>query len=307
MSTRIRALPLAAIVVAILLAGTVFLIAGCTPNPAPAGLTPIPTLSPGETATLVPALQGVGDLDEASDLETASAALGAPLYLLHCTRCHGVLGEGVDAPPLRNNQFLQTGGDQNIFDTIADGRPGTRMPAWLQKNGGALTDAEIGDVVSYLHTLQQVSAVPPATPTPPEPTETPLPPGAPTPAPARPSLPGGPGPAVSLTGRRAAGLLDFGTFCAICHGPEGREGVGAPNPGSDDGIVPELNPIDPTIANSDPKTFAANLDLFLQHGSVPEGPAPLLMMPSFGDSQLLSQQRIADLIAYVMHLNGVDQ
>lgn len=307
MSKRIRTLTRGVNVVTILLAGAVTLIAGCTPNPAPEGLTPIPTLSSAETATLVPAIQQAADLDEGSDLEAASAALGAPLYLLHCTRCHGILGEGVDAPPLRNSQFIQAGGDQNIFDTIADGRPGTAMPAWLMENGGALTDAEIGDVVSYLQTLQQVSAVPPATPMPPEPTETPLPPGAPTPAPARPSLPGGPGPAASLAGDSTKGLLDFGTYCAMCHGPEGRERVGAPNPGSDDGIVPVLNPIDPTIANSDPETFAANLDLFLQHGSVPEGPAPVLMMPSFGDSQLLSQQRIADLIAYVMQLNGVGQ
>jgi mono/diheme cytochrome c family protein len=31
------------------------------------------------------------------------------------------------------------------------------------------------------------------------------------------------------------------------------------------------------------------------------------MMPSFGDSQMLTQQQIADLIAYVMHLNGVEE
>jgi mono/diheme cytochrome c family protein len=296
---RIQALLLVTVMILLLVA--------CTPNPQPEGLTPIPTLAPGETATLIPALQVAPEVEEQPAAEAASAALGAPFYLLHCTRCHGVLGEGVDASPLRNSQFIQAGNDQDIFDSIADGRPGTEMPAWLQIKGGPLTDAQIGDVVAYLHTLQEVAAVPPATPTPPEPTEAPPPPNAPTPEPARPSLPGGPGSAVSLIGDVAQGEVDFGDFCASCHGPEGREGVGVPNPGSDDGIVPELNPIDPTIANPDPTVFATNVDLFLERGSVPEGPAPLLMMPSFGDSQMLTQRQIADLIAYVMHLNGVEK
>lgn len=68
-----------------------------------------------------------------------------------------------------------------------------------------------------------------------------------------------------------------------------------------------MNPIDPTIANPDPKIFAANADLFIQHGSLPEGPGPVLIMPSFGDSKMLTEQQMADLIAYVMSLNGVNQ
>jgi mono/diheme cytochrome c family protein len=31
------------------------------------------------------------------------------------------------------------------------------------------------------------------------------------------------------------------------------------------------------------------------------------MMPPFGDGQMLTQQQIADLIAYIMHLNGVEE
>jgi hypothetical protein len=76
-----------------------------------------------------------------------------------------------------------------------------------------------------------------------------------------------------------------------------------PNPGSDDGSVPVLNPIDPTIANADSQIFGQNLELFIEHGSVPEGSGPLLMMPPFGDGKMLSEQEIADLIAYVISLN----
>ena len=97
----------------------------------------------------------------------------------------------------------------------------------------------------------------------------------------------------------------FGPYCASCHGPEGVMGI--PNPGSDDGSVPALNPIDPTIASSDPGVFAVNVDLFIEHGSIPEGPNPLIMMPSFGDDGMLTDQQIADLIAYVMYINGVEE
>lgn len=122
-----------------------------------------------------------------------------------------------------------------------------------------------------------------------------------TPEPAEPSNPGGPGEAVNLTGDVQGGQQIFATYCAACHGKAGVGGV--PNPGSDDGTVPSLNPIDPTLANPDPKKFALNIDLFIQHGSAPEGDSPQKKMPAWGDTNTLSQQQIADVIAYVISLN----
>lgn len=69
--------------------------------------------------------------------------------------------------------------------------------------------------------------------------------------------------------------------------------------------MPALNPIDPTLANLDPKLFATNLDLFLEHRSAPSGDAPMILMPPFGDSKMFTAQQIADVIAYMMSLNGV--
>lgn len=295
--------------VAIMTLTLALLMAACNPNPQPIGLTAIPTLAAGEAVTLVPALQPVLAVGGSPVPISAvsSEGLGAPTFMLHCPVCHGVEGEGIGTPPLRNSQFIQTAGDLAIAATIADGRPDTEMPAWLLGNGGPLTSAQIGEVVAYLHTLQGVATVPTATPMPPEPTEAPSPPNAPTPEPARPSQPGDPGPAASLQGDTARGVGEFGLYCALCHGPQGVELVGAPNPGSDDGIVPELNPIDPTLVDPDPKVFAVNVDLFIQHGSIPSGPSPLVMMPPFGDSKMLTEQQIADVIAYVMALNGVGQ
>jgi len=110
-----------------------------------------------------------------------------------------------------------------------------------------------------------------------------------------------PGDAINLKGDPAAGLVVFTAQCEKCHGAAGAAGMA--NPGSDDGTVPALNPIDPAIKNSDLKTFATNLDLYLQDGSKPSGPSPLLTMPSFGTQNVLTQQQIADVIAYLISLN----
>lgn len=118
---------------------------------------------------------------------------------------------------------------------------------------------------------------------------------------ARPSNPGGPGMAVDLKGNVDSGQQIFVDYCARCHGEEGKGDV--PNPGTDDGTVPPLNPIDDTMVSSDYKTFATNIDLFIEHGSTPPGTIPNLIMPAWGDTKALTPQQIADVIAYIISLN----
>lgn len=289
---------------AVLITG--LLLAGCNANIQVEGLTPIPSLAPGATETLLPALQSQGGVAQAvTGSGPGDAALGAPIYFKNCSQCHGDQGEGDIGPALRNSQFVQSSDIATIYNTVASGIPHdpVSMPAWLIANGGPLYPQDINNVVAFLKDIQNVAPLPSATPFPPEPTETPPPPNAPTPEPAKPSIAGGTGPALSLTGNANNGKPLFGTYCAACHGPEGI--VGGPNPRSSDEFVPSLNPIDPTIANADPKIFAANVDLFIEHGSVPSGPAPELSMPSFGDQKMLTPQQIADIITYIMSLNGV--
>jgi len=117
----------------------------------------------------------------------------------------------------------------------------------------------------------------------------------------RPSNPGGPGDALNLAGDATAGAEVFQVNCVPCHGPEGTQGV--LNPGTDDGTVPTLNPIDPAMVSADQETFAYNIDLFIQHGSTPAGPLASITMPAWGDSGVLTQQQIADVIAYLISLN----
>jgi mono/diheme cytochrome c family protein len=117
----------------------------------------------------------------------------------------------------------------------------------------------------------------------------------------RPTNPGGPGPALALTGSASSGQQIFVANCQICHGADGKGGN--PNPGSTDTTIPPLNPIDPLLTDPDPKVFAQNIDLFIEHGSTPDGPGPTFSMPAWGDKQLLQPQQIADVIAYVLSLN----
>jgi mono/diheme cytochrome c family protein len=118
---------------------------------------------------------------------------------------------------------------------------------------------------------------------------------------ARPSNSGGPGEAINLTGNAGTGAEIFAANCVPCHGAKGVGGIA--NFGSADGTVPPLNPIDPTLKDPTYKTFATNLDLFIQHGSTPAGTNPIFQMPPWGDSGTLSQQQIADVIAYLISLN----
>jgi mono/diheme cytochrome c family protein len=120
---------------------------------------------------------------------------------------------------------------------------------------------------------------------------------------ARPSNPGGPGPAADLAGNVENGKKLFAANCEFCHAAEGVGGY--PNPGSLDGTVPPLNPIDPTLKDPDPRIYATNIDLFIEHGSVPEalGGVPVRSMPAWGDRGALAPQEIADLIAYLISLN----
>ena len=114
---------------------------------------------------------------------------------------------------------------------------------------------------------------------------------------------GPPAEAATLFGKWKAGKVLFEKRCASCHGPRGTGKV--KNPGSDDGTVPPLQPIDPALAGNAASAFVANIDRIIQHGSIPDGPDPVLFMPNWGDSGTLSQKEIADVEAYILRLNGV--
>jgi mono/diheme cytochrome c family protein len=228
------------------------------------------------------------DIAQASP--TPDVGEGMLIFKSTCYACHGTNGQGTDRAPALNSQTLLAQFDNNWFrQTIAQGRPSKGMPTW----GQVLSPAQINDVVAYIRSWQtNPSAASSATE------------ARPTEEIARPSngnLTPGPALTQNLVGDAKSGAQIFVTNCQKCHGEQGKGGVD--NPGSDDGTVPPLNPIDDTIASSDLKTFATNVDLFVEHGSTPEGDNPKLVMPAWGDTSQLTPQQIADVIAYIIRLN----
>jgi ubiquinol-cytochrome c reductase cytochrome b subunit len=116
---------------------------------------------------------------------------------------------------------------------------------------------------------------------------------------------GAPGRAAYIIGSAERGAELFRKNCSSCHGPDGATNV--LNPGSQEGKVPNLNPIDRELYSTDALTFAEKIDRYIQHGSLPAGPNPAIRMPVFGDNNTLTQQEIANIEAHVLGLNGVDR
>ncbi len=90
--------------------------------------------------------------------EREFATDGATLYGSFCAACHGASGQGMrypgmpPFPAIGNPDFLALASDEFLAATIHGGRPGRRMPAWGEKEGGLRPD-EITQVMSHLRQL----------------------------------------------------------------------------------------------------------------------------------------------------------
>jgi len=235
---------------------------------------------------------------------SATVKQGEQLFnSLGCIGCHTIKGRGGVVGPALTPQLLKGKTRQWLITQIRNPRshnPSTIMPAF-----SSATDRQINDVVDFLLSVVQGKPVirGPVVKAPPTAT-VPVPPAIPSTAEV--TGPHGPPEAASFTiGNVELGATIFHQDCEPCHGPQGKDKV--PNPGSTDGTVPPLNPIDPTLFNKTAQIFVDHIDPYIQHGSIPDGPNPALHMLSFGDSQSLTQQMIANVEAYVLRLNGVER
>ena len=120
------------------------------------------------------------------------------LYGQNCSGCHGADGQGGLTIGIGNPDYLAIADDSTIRRVAAEGVPGTAMPAFAQKAGGMLTDAQIDILVRGIRARW-----------------------------AKPDALGKDKPpayASSSPGDAARGQNVFVTFCSSCHGQDGRGG-----------------------------------------------------------------------------------
>jgi cytochrome c oxidase cbb3-type subunit 3/ubiquinol-cytochrome c reductase cytochrome c subunit len=69
------------------------------------------------------------------------------LYSQNCAGCHGDHGRNGVSLDLANPVYQAWADQAAVRDVIANGKPGTQMPAFAQSAGGFLTDAQVGALV----------------------------------------------------------------------------------------------------------------------------------------------------------------
>ena len=112
------------------------------------------------------------------------------LYAQNCSGCHGPDGQGALSVAIGKPVYLAIADDPTIRRVIEAGTTGTAMPAFSQKAGGFLTDAQIDILVRGIRAWSRAGDLdtrPPAY-------------------------------AASLTGDAERGQGVFGEYCSSCHG-----------------------------------------------------------------------------------------
>jgi mono/diheme cytochrome c family protein len=140
-----------------------------------------------------------GTRESASGRPPANSPFGL-LYTKNCAGCHGPDGKGSAAVGLSNPVYLAIADDATIRRVIAQGVPGTAMPAFARQSGGMLTDEEVNVIVRGIRAWAKPDA-----------------PGAADPPPYAAQAPGDP----------KRGEAAYAVYCSSCHGAGGRGGARA--------------------------------------------------------------------------------
>ena len=118
------------------------------------------------------------------------------LYKQNCAGCHGADGKLGPAPPIGDPLYLGIVSDDTLRSTISKGRAGTPMSAFAQSEGGMLTGKQVDAIVQGMRQHWGKPDV----------------------------LQGGTAPpyAAKAPANVSQGATAFATFCASCHGAEGK-------------------------------------------------------------------------------------
>jgi cytochrome c oxidase cbb3-type subunit 3/ubiquinol-cytochrome c reductase cytochrome c subunit len=120
----------------------------------------------------------------------------ATLYKQNCAACHGENGKQGAAISLANPEYLALAGENTLLQITAKGVPGTSMPPFAKSTGGMLTDQQIHSLIEGMMKQWGKQSV----------------------------LAGQNAPSYAATGAGDAqhGQQVFTTYCARCHGADGR-------------------------------------------------------------------------------------
>ncbi len=122
-------------------------------------------------------------------LPDANARIGKKIYRAKCASCHDKKGEGGIGSRLNSQSFLALAEDEFLYRAIAEGRPGTAMPAW-----GFLSNEDVADLITFIRDWQKIEPNRHA--------------------------------ARHNGGRAQFGEMLYRMACRACHGPESSGGVG---------------------------------------------------------------------------------
>ncbi len=125
-----------------------------------AGIASIAMLALGLVVMLTAAPAAASDV-EVADTIGEKMTLGADLYSLYCTECHGVDGdvtvisgveglEGAVVSPISSTDVMYTFTDETLSNIIAYGQQGLGMPPFGRTYGGDLSPSQIEYLVTYM-------------------------------------------------------------------------------------------------------------------------------------------------------------
>ncbi len=235
----------------------------------------------------------------APNVYSQSVKLGKNLFTsLGCIGCHSVFGTGGTLGPDLTNEVQKNRSTNWLIQQLQNSKlhnPKSIMPPFA-----FLSKSQLSDLVSFL--IHPVSVgLPGGSELGSEESENESTNNTQTDSIEKSKI----GLAAYIMGSPEQGEVLFNKFCVSCHGSNGKGGI--KDEGSALGMVPKLNPVSTELYNDDPELFSQGIDRFIQHGSIPQGDNPALKMEAYGDKNLLTQQQISDIEAYILKLNNVER